>query len=79
MFLVMGLIFILAAVLAILHDINLAAAVPDQLVMMKQGKIAYLGKSQDTLSPDSLRDVFEVSMERAQSPHHPVLFFPETD
>jgi len=47
--------------------------------MMKEGKVTHLGKPQDILSPDSLREVFEVSMERAQSAHHPVLYFPETD
>ncbi len=38
------------AVLAILHDLNLAAAFADELVLMSQGRIAARGTAQDVLS-----------------------------
>lgn len=43
-----------------LHDLNLAAAYCDNLVLMKEGAIAAAGASEDVLEPALLSDIFRV-------------------
>lgn len=47
------------AVLAILHDLNLAAQYADRIVMMKQGCVAMTGTPQEVLQVDTIEQVFE--------------------
>jgi iron complex transport system ATP-binding protein len=47
-------------VIAVLQDINLAAAYCDYLVFMSKGRIVTHGPAGEILNPDTLRSVFEV-------------------
>ena len=50
------------AVLAILHDLNLAAAYADELVAMSGGRVVRSGPPATVLTDALLRDVFEVDL-----------------
>ncbi len=47
------------SVIVILHDINLAAHLADEVLMMKDGKILYSGEAFEVICEKNLRDVFE--------------------
>lgn len=48
-------------VLASFHDLNLASAMCDQLLVLKQGKLVAQGKPKEVITPDMLSTVFGVS------------------
>jgi len=50
-------------VVMILHDLNLAARYSDTIVAMKEGKVMAVGTPRDVLTPQLLRDVFEIEAE----------------
>ena len=50
------------AVLAVLHDLNLAITYADRLVMMKDGLIVVQGAPAEIVSSDLLREVFQVEL-----------------
>ena len=50
-------------VVAILHDLNLAANFCTQIILMKQGKVYKAGKTQDVLTEDTLSRVYELEFE----------------
>ena len=47
-------------VIAVMQDINLAAAFCDHLVFMKSGRPAALGKTADVLTSETIRAVFDI-------------------
>lgn len=47
-------------VLMVLHDLNLAAACSDQMIMMKERKVYRAGTPQDIMTVPNLRAVFEI-------------------
>tara|TARA_Y100000052_G_scaffold22253_2_gene22911 strand:- start:8499 stop:9263 length:765 start_codon:yes stop_codon:yes gene_type:complete len=49
-------------VLAVLHDVSLAARYADRLLWMKEGKIESDGTPAETLTPATMADVFEVDV-----------------
>lgn len=49
------------AVIGVFHDINLAAAYCDQLVLMNDGKIRAFGKPEEVLTTSLLKEVFRIS------------------
>ena len=49
------------AVFAILHDLNLAAAYADHVIILCRGKIAAMGAPDEVLRPGIIEDVFQVS------------------
>ena len=51
-----------AAALVVTHDINLAAQFADQIVLMKRGKVIEAGTPRAVLTPELLREVFEVTV-----------------
>ena len=51
-----------AAALVITHDINLAAQFADQILLMKRGKVIEAGPPRRVLTPELLREVFEVTV-----------------
>jgi iron complex transport system ATP-binding protein len=51
-----------AAIVA-MHDINLASHFCNRILMIKNGRIAYAGESSEVLTPESIRDVFEVEVD----------------
>lgn len=60
-------------VFAILHDINLAAQLADQILMLKSGRLLYQGSPEETLTPERLRDTLGI---HSQVQCHPVLGCP---
>ncbi|MEF2229747.1 MAG: ABC transporter ATP-binding protein [Pseudodesulfovibrio sp.] len=64
-------------VAVVLHDLNLAAAYCDRIVLIGQGRVRALGAPADVLTPDAIREVFGV--EAATAPHpddgRPVITF----
>lgn len=44
----------------VVHDLNLAARFADQIIVLKDGKVAAAGPPQTILDPALIRDVFEV-------------------
>jgi iron complex transport system ATP-binding protein len=51
-----------AAALVITHDINLAAQFADQILLMKHGKVLDAGPPRAVLTPELLREVFDVTV-----------------
>ncbi len=47
-----------AAVAVVLHDLNLASAYADRILMLREGRIAALGSPRDTLTESLLGDIF---------------------
>jgi iron complex transport system ATP-binding protein len=52
-----------AAVLIVLHDLNLAAGVCDRIVLLKDGAIVASGPPNDVLTPRILADVYDVDIQ----------------
>ncbi len=50
-------------VVAVSHDLNLAGAYADDLVLMKAGRVAATGTPAEVLRPDVLREVYETPVE----------------
>ncbi len=61
-------------VLAILHDLNLAAAFADHLIVMHQGEVASEGTPQDVISDALIERVFGVRLRVGQPPRDGVPF-----
>jgi iron complex transport system ATP-binding protein len=51
-----------AAALVVTHDINLAAQFADQILLMKRGKVIEAGTPGAVLTPELLREVFDVTV-----------------
>ena len=47
-------------VVAILHDINLTLTFADKILFMKQGKVLYQTQNHNDISPEMIKDVFDV-------------------
>ena len=47
-------------IVAVFHDFNLAARYCDSIILLKDGKIVAVGKSDDTLTSDNVKKVFSV-------------------
>lgn len=48
-------------VITVLHDLNMAAAYCDRIVVLQDGRIHIQGSPADALTPDTIRNVFGVS------------------
>jgi len=48
-------------IVAVFHDFNLAARYCDSLILLKDGKIVAIGKSEDTLTSENIKKVFNVN------------------
>jgi iron complex transport system ATP-binding protein len=66
------------AVVAVLHDLNLAAAVADELVLLAQGRVASRGKPERVLKDDILSAVYgcQVAVGRVPENGKPFLLPP---
>lgn len=71
--LVMGLLRSLAgegaAVIVVLHDLNLAARYADRVALMNQGRLAALAPTREVLRADLLSDVYQYPVTVIQHPH----------
>lgn len=47
-------------VISVFHDLNLASTWSDHLLLLKQGTLHTFGKSQDVLTRETIKDVFDV-------------------
>ena len=57
-------------IIMVLHDLNLSARFSDELIAMKAGVIKYHGNSQEIMTPDILRDIFNIDAQIIQDPIH---------
>ena len=48
-------------VISVFHDLNLASSFSDALLMIKKGEIKAFGNSQDVLTQQAIKDVFDVA------------------
>lgn len=60
-------------VLAVLHDLNLAAAFADRIMLLKDGGIFALGSPEEVLTKENLKSVFSIDV---QVETHPLSFHP---
>ena len=52
------------AVVVVLHDLNLAAAYCDRLVLLDDGRVVASGVPSEVLTPEHLRPVYQVDVRR---------------
>jgi iron complex transport system ATP-binding protein len=50
-------------VVAVLHDLNIAAAYSDNIVMMKDGEIRYVGAPAETITAANIKEIFNIDVE----------------
>lgn len=62
-------------VLAVLHDLNLAAEFADQLIVMHHGRITACGPSRDTINDETIARVYGIggTVGRVPAPHIPYI------
>lgn len=58
-------------VLAILHDLNLAAFYADRIALLKEGRLQSVGLPEDVLSSASISEVFAMDASIMPHPHRP--------
>lgn len=63
------------AVVAVLHDVNLAAAYADRVLLLKAGRVVADGEATAVLTPELLETVYDLPMRRAEA-HGQSLFAP---
>ncbi|MGK9065349.1 ABC transporter ATP-binding protein [Stutzerimonas chloritidismutans] len=59
------------AIVAILHDVNLAARFADRIVALKGGRLFFDGTPDDLLSGERLSALYDVDIRLIQQPGHP--------
>jgi iron complex transport system ATP-binding protein len=57
-----------------LHDLNAAALYATDAVLLKAGTLAGAGPARDLLTPDAIRDVFDVEVHEVPTPDGRTLF-----
>ncbi|NJL46745.1 MAG: ABC transporter ATP-binding protein [Leptolyngbyaceae cyanobacterium SM2_5_2] len=62
------------SIVTVLHDINLAARYCDLIAMLRQGHLWVIGTPRDVLTPNNLREVFQVEVAIASTPVGPQVF-----
>lgn len=62
-------------VVAVLHELNLAARVADRVIALKEGRVALSGTPSEVFTPQALQDVFDLKADVIQDPSegHPVI------
>lgn len=66
------------AVVAVLHDLNLAARFADRIVLLRNGAIAAEGTPVDTITDAVLRSVFEIDVRVARTDEGTPYLLPQT-
>jgi len=62
-----------AAVLAIIHDLTLAARFADRVVLMNEGRIIANDTPVAALTPERIAQIFSISVHRIETPDGPLL------
>lgn len=68
-------------VLAALHDLSLSAMFCDKLYVMKEGKVIACGEPKQILTPELIRDVYEIDctiQENANTGYLSIVYYPAT-
>ncbi|GMB07817.1 iron complex transport system ATP-binding protein [Thermolongibacillus altinsuensis] len=55
-------------VVAIFHDLNLAALYCDRILLLREGKVASIGNPHDLLEEETLQEVFQTPLKRQEHP-----------
>jgi len=55
-------------VIAVIHDLNLAAAYCDEIIFMKNGRIKQCGETTKVMTPEIIQNVFGVTTEVSRDP-----------
>ncbi len=66
-------------ILAALHDLSLSAMFCDKLYVMKDGKVIACGKPKSVLTPELIRDVYEIDctiQENADTGYLSIVYYP---
>ncbi len=63
------------AVLCVLHDINQAVQFADRVAMLDQGRIRFVGRPGEVISPETVSEVFGVGATIHHGRHGPVVEF----
>ena len=58
-----------AAVVAVLHDINLAARFVDRILLLNDGTVAGIGTPDEVLQPAALREVYGIDVDVVRHPN----------
>jgi iron complex transport system ATP-binding protein len=66
------------AVVAILHDLNLAMRFADRIVLLHRGKLAVDGDRRTTITAETIRRIFEVDVEISQTGDGVPYLLPQT-
>ncbi|RKH54621.1 ABC transporter ATP-binding protein [Corallococcus llansteffanensis] len=66
------------AAVVVLHDVNLALACADRVLLLKQGAVLAQGAAGEILREDLLRALFDVDMDRGVTNAGQVVFVPRT-
>ena len=61
-------------IIAVLHDINLAAAYSDYMILMKEGKVHSSGIPEEILTEKSMKEVYELEVYISKNPRTGKLF-----
>ncbi|MEO1636667.1 MAG: ABC transporter ATP-binding protein [Cyanobacteria bacterium J06631_9] len=56
------------SIITVLHDINLAVRYSDRIAFMRQGHLWAIGETQTVVTPETLREVFDVEVTLLQTP-----------
>ncbi|AZB41074.1 ABC transporter ATP-binding protein [Bacillus sp. FJAT-42376] len=56
-------------IVMVLHDLNQAARFADYMIAMKNGKLVKAGTPEDMMTPDTLRDVFQIDAVIGRDPN----------
>jgi iron complex transport system ATP-binding protein len=57
------------SVVCVMHDLNLAAATCDRIVLLKEGRVAAEGTPAEVIAPGVIRSVFGTEVAVATDPH----------
>ena len=63
------------SIAAVLHDVNLAAEYCTHIIMMKDGKVFYCGRTQEALTEERLKEVYDIEFSRLQSSDKKSVYF----
>ncbi len=55
-------------IIAVIHDLNLAAAYCDEIIFMKDGRIQQYGKTMKVMTPEIILEIFDVNTEVSHDP-----------